>query len=552
MTRSARPPRFLPSFCACSGVLGAFLLAPALWAPPAAARIGFGDPGQVVRDKKPDETLDFHATLRMRSALFNNLDLDRGISPSSGQPLWPDGEGDLDTTAGSDLRLRLAPNFFLGDDARILVELDILDGVALGASPRGAPFNGQAAIVSGTAFQDPLTFANGAFRVRTAVGEVLTPFGVLSAGRMPSHFGLGIAANAGDDLDDDGGDRSDRIGFVMPLLGHIVATGYDWAATGPVGKTVGNAPDPQDITGSEQAFSVAILKFRAPWEVELYRQAGQSVFDYAVGLSTEWQNNDYPNFYQSLSSTFGTPPAERVRRDYSAVAADVWARLIFGNWRLEGEAFASSFTINNASPYPGVTFRQPITGTPYGGVLVAEWADVKKDPDYGAAGSFRVLVEGGLASADSGFGFPLNGPSSFLGQQAGDVTGPQFDGGKDRRIDAFRFNSAYRIDLILWRTLLGGVSEAAYGRVRLAGEPARDLTLELNGVYSHALDAASTPGGVAPLGAEVDAAATLRIGDHFSLRLDGGLLVPLGGLGQRGGSAPGLAHMLLVRLAYAR
>ena len=33
---------------------------------------------------------------------------------------------------------------------------------------------------------------DGAFAVRTAMGEVLTPFGVLSAGRMPSHFGLGI------------------------------------------------------------------------------------------------------------------------------------------------------------------------------------------------------------------------------------------------------------------------------------------------------------------------------------------------------------------------
>ena len=38
-------------------------------------------------------------------------------------------------------------------------------------------------------------------------------------------------------------------------------------------------------------------------------------------------------------------------------------------------------------------------------------------------------------------------------------------GARDARMDAFRFHPAYRVDLILWRTLLGGVSEAAFARV---------------------------------------------------------------------------------------
>ena len=121
-------------------------------------------------------------------------------------------------------------------------------------------------------------------------------------------------------------------------------------------------------------------------------------------------------------------------------------------------------------------------------------------------------------------------------------------------MDAFRLHPLHRVDLILWRTLLGGVSEAAYGRVASTWNPAQDvipgLSFEGNVVYSHALDAGSAPGGVNPLGLEFDGAVVVPY-EAFSLRVDGGLLVPFGGLGARGGSAPPLASMVLVRLGYA-
>lgn len=117
-------------------------------------------------------------------------------------------------------------------------------------------------------------------------------------------------------------------------------------------------------------------------------------------------------------------------------------------------------------------------------------------------------------------------------------------------MDAFRFHPAYRVDLILWRTLLGGVSEAAFARVGARSHAVRDLELELFAIYSHALVPESAPGGRGPLGLEVDGAATLHIG-AFSVRTDVGVLFPFGGLGARGGAAPTVAHMALVRLGYA-
>lgn len=504
------------------------------------ARIGFGDPMEVFREREPEQWIAPHGHLRLRGALFGNLDLDRGPSPSTKEPLWPRGEGPLDHTAGADLRLRLSPSFFLGDDVRVLLEVDVLDNAALGITPRGAPFGDRTAIVAGTAFQDPYTYATGAFRLRTAMAEVMTPLGVLAAGRMPSHFGLGIAANAGDALDDDAGDRADRVAFVAPLFGHFVAVGFDWAASGAAGADPLQAPEPRRVSDASHAVSVGILRFRAPWERELYKRAGHILLDYGVGLSTQWQANDTPGFYQHLDPALAGESG-RVRRDYLAFAVDAWARFEIGALRVEGEAVALHFTLDNPSPWAGVEVRQPVSGNPFGAVLQAEYALF--------ADTLAVVVETGVASADPAFGFPTDA-SSLQPARAGDVYGPQLDGTRDARMDAFRFHPAYRVDLILWRTILGGVSEAAFGRLGTRARPLRDVEVELFGIYSHALFADSAPGGRAPLGFEVDAAATLFLG-AFSLRTDVGVLLPFGGLGARGGVAPSVAHMALVRLGYA-
>lgn len=510
-------------------------------ASPALGRVGFGDPMEPWREREPGQWLRFDGYLRLRGALYGNLDLDRGPSPTTGKPLWPDGETPLDVTAGSDLRARLKPSVFLGDEVRLVFEVDVLDGVALGQSPRGAPYKGRPAIVAGTTFQDPIGVLDGAFQVRSAYAEVALPFGVLSVGRGPSHFGLGIAANAGDDLDDDVGDRADRVAFVTPLFGHYLGASFDWAAAGPRGIDPASAPAARRISDAQQSVSLSLLRYRAPWEVELYRAAGRLVLDYGVAGSAQWQHKDAPSFYQDLEDALSGGASTRVRRDYLGLVLDVWGRLVYGPLRVEAEAVAAQVHIDNPSPWPGVEMRQPVAGNPFGVVLQAEYL-VFED-------ALSLLAEGGVASADPGYGFPLDEPSAFAGARPGDVTGPQLDVPRDARLDAFRFHPSYRVDLILWRTLLGGVSEAAYGRFAVRARPFAALALELSSIYSHGIYAERTPGGVGPLGVEVDGAATFRYG-AFSLRTDLGVLVPLGGLGARGGPAPGVAHMLLVRLGY--
>lgn len=219
----------------------------------------------------------------------------------------------------------------------------------------------------------------------------------------------------------------------------------------------------------------------------------------------------------------------------------MWLRAVLGPFRLEAEAVGAHFSIDNASPLAGVELRDPVVGNPFGLVIVGEYTALRD--------ALSLLGEVGVASADPGYGFPADEPWAVQGARSGDVKGPQLDGSRDARLDAFRFHPSYRVDLILWRTLLRGVSEAAYARVEASGRSFEALSYSASAIYSHGLYADRTPGGIAPLGVEIDGALTFHLG-HFSLRTDAGVFFPLGGLGARGGRAPGLAHMVLLRLGY--
>lgn len=60
-----------------------------------------------------------------------------------------------------------------------------------------------------------------AIRVKRLYGEAVIPFGLVAAGRMGSHWGLGMLTNGGDCADCDSGDSADRIALITPLVGQI-------------------------------------------------------------------------------------------------------------------------------------------------------------------------------------------------------------------------------------------------------------------------------------------------------------------------------------------
>jgi uncharacterized protein (TIGR04551 family) len=473
------------------------------------ARVGTGDPGAEMRDRKPDEDAIVHGHLRLRAFTLLNGDLDSTLDPR----------------LLADARARLVASAFVGEEFRIHAALDGVGAVGDGATQL---FGGTPRMWGGACGRACATAT-----LRAAQVDWFAPFGVVSVGRAQSHFGLGIGTNAGDELDDDGGDYADRISVVSPLFGHFVALAFDVS------------PGSRALPIGEQSLSFGVMRWHAPWELAMLRDANRTIFDYGAAFVLEWAAQDAPGVVPSLSRAIGIDDPYVVRRDARMIVIDGWVRFVRGPLRLEAEAFAADLLVDNPSPWRGVVVREPIVGNPFAAVGVAELALLER--------TLLLQLESGVASGDPAPGLPPQAPGDLVLAQPGDAFGAQVDlkRGGDNRFDAAGIHPSYRIDLILWRTLLGGVAEAAYARAKVTAMPLAPLLLEANAVYSHALFAESTTGGIAPLGFELDGAATLAIGAGFSARVDAGVLFPFGGLAQRGGVAPTPAGLVLVRCAYA-
>jgi uncharacterized protein (TIGR04551 family) len=98
----------------------------------------------------------------------------------------------------------------------------------------------------------------------------------------------------------------------------------------------------------------------------------------------------------------------------------------------------------------------------------------------------------------------------------------------------FSFNPAYTIDLILYRHILGSISQSYYFKawVRydfLKNALGRNLGLEADVIYSRAAAADSTIGNNANLGVEIDIKVMFVTQDRFHAGLAYGVLFPLDG-----------------------
>jgi uncharacterized protein (TIGR04551 family) len=522
-------------------MITAVALASLVIAPNLGARTGMGDPVEVFRERpvSADDDLDvvFHGSARLRTAFFHDADLGL-VSPTTTEPAFVRG-----SVFGSDLRARLSPSLFIGDSLRLYADIDAAQ-IALGPTASGVPTS-----------RDPhlqLSFID----VRALALDWVLPIGVLSIGRMPSHFGLGIGTNDGNALDDDGGDRADRIAFVAPFFGHLVAAAFDTSvfsraeraangAVSQVGAQLG--PRTRALTVGDQAISVGVMRWHAPWEVELYRNAARPLFDYGGGFAAEWRPAPWDALARSANENAPAPAS--FDGNARLLVIDAWLRFVWGAFSIEGEAWAGDLFIENPSPWPGVVVREPLRGNPYAGVVVAE---LRAIPQW-----LTTSLEGGVASGDPAPGFATNEPTAFARAVPGDVFGPQIDvHAKDTRIDAARIHPLHRVDLILWRTILGGVSEAAYVRAGVESTPHELVTVDAHLIYSHALEGAQTPGGRAPLGAELDVGCEVRapfqiFDGTLSGRIDAGVMQPLGGMATRGSTGASPAEVVIARVGYA-
>jgi len=167
----------------------------------------------------------------------------------------------------------------------------------------------------------------------------------------------------------------------------------------------------------------------------------------------------------------------------------------------------------------------------------------------------------GFASGDPAPGFGNRpgqlGPAGLGGVATlpgyGAAEGPQYGLGGDRVVRNFRFNPGHRVDLILWREILGQVTDAWYVKPTVRWDILSGLALEGQLVYSQAIYGSSTPSatsatsGGTPLGLEADLKLDYATDDGFAAWLQYGLLFPLAGF--EGAGALTRAHALRAGVA---
>jgi uncharacterized protein (TIGR04551 family) len=505
--------------------------------PRLARATGFTDYGQ---DHEPRDTttVKLDGYMRLRGELLENLDLDRGLTPS-GKPLFPVPLGDpnAQTLPYADMRFRTDVAMYApGTSVAVKARFDVLDDYPLGGNPAGIP----------SASTTQLSPAS-AFRVKRAYGEALTPLGLLAAGRMGNQWGMGLLANGGDCDDCDSGDAADRIAFVSPLGGHLFAAAYDLTAIGPtVPRPDGTRSLVVEPSANVNTVTFAALRYHDDFARARRRRADKPTIEYGAYVSHRWQRDDVPATHLPTAQPIPIDASQVMARGYQATAFDGWVRFTHPMFHVEAEGAFLTAQVDQPSLIPGVLYHVPVTSTQFGGALQSEVGA----PEHRAG----IGLDAGYASGDPSPGMRAPAIGAQV-PQPGEIEGPVANPPFKNSIDNFRFHPDFRVDQILFREIIGTVTNAIYVRPHARYDLVRSapaiLRASVSAVQSWAVYAEATPGGQHPLGVEVDPTLAYFTRDGFGAALEYAVLFPFSAFDNPAahlGAKP--AQLIRLRLMY--
>ncbi len=476
--------------------------------------------------RKKFEVITVDGYLRARGDYLKNLHLGFSDDPTVGGSPFPRPLGCLapagspcdDTLKSSNLRLRLEPSIQLSETIAVHTQIDLYDNLVLG-DPSGAVAD------------------ENSILLRRAWAEVATGLGHLKFGRMPDHFGLGIVSNSGRrlntdyatwetlwqpstlanvggtnpvdyDLDSDFGDTVDRLSFTAMIPGtpfRALAAINWWGAGVTSDVTHAGAAQPWDADDNddEKGWTLGVSRFDAPADFADKVARGKLAMNYGARVDRITQDRDYD------ASITSSPADAYIVRGYKAYRPDVWFKLGKGKVVLEAELAANLGNIENLT-------------------------------DQGFDGEITIRSWGGVGRVSSsaledklGFGMEIGGASGDESDNAvqGDtnVANAQLLSGRDRSINRFVFDPDYDVDLILFRELIGSVSNAIYFKPWMSYELTRSIKFRAQNVTSAAMQPVSTPGNSAMWGIELDGDLSYS-SNGFHAGLAYGLFMPLGAM----------------------
>jgi uncharacterized protein (TIGR04551 family) len=514
--------------------------------------------------RRSAQVLDLDGYFRFRTDWFRQLNLGLGYtnpdSPESGGlPPFPTplecgtaAECKGKSMGGANMRLRLDPTINVTDQVRVNAQIDVLDNVIAGSTPDSlvsarrlgtgelsdGPNTANAPHPSLYTTQDPPQFGKNTFgssiRARRAWGEVDSEFGSLRFGRMPWHFGRGMLFNNGNCLDCEGGTTVDRVMALASFYNHQVALSYDWGAQGPnlAQTTVGylDLQDaPYDLSQEDDVFQLTASILRID-DVELFR-ARAGAGDFAVNYGFQLVYRSQSSAIYPSANTPNTPengeaftPEELANPevfikgiDAMVFLPDLWFKLGWKALTIEFESSAILGKIGNSGPLSEEADKE-LTLRQLGWVLASDLSLFKN--------TLHIGFETGGASGDQ-----AENPNAYLNFRWKTVRQPV----GDNILGDFKFSPEYHVDQILFRRLLGTITNAAYFKPQIAYwlglAEGRQVGVTAAVIYSLALEPVSTPGNSLSYGIEMNLGLTYRNPrDGYYAGAVWGVLWPLGAL----------------------
>jgi len=463
-------------------------------------------------------------------------------SSPAGQDQRCDGSA---TLRFANMRLRLQPTLALSDNIRVHMMLDVFDNLILGSTPEVRSVN-QFGQIPGRApgvhvdtltqtLPPPESFRNTVgdnIYFRRVWGEVTnSTIGQLRFGRMGHQWGLGMLWNAGEGtnqldtaLDSDFQSEIDRIQLIGKFKGIFFGVSWDFANKGYIYNPVTDIQNiPIDASRLDDTRQWSFLLARRMEPLAQKKRLARGKWVVNGGAYFIYRSQFLSTSTAPLLGTISDIENAFVRRDAKVYMPDGWLQVLWKDLRLEVEFAGILGKIQNISPaeFPPTAEGAKFKLRQWGVAFEGEYRFLSK--------KLGVFLKGGAASGDPDV-VGLSQYEDLATQPVG-----------QKNVSNFSFHPDYRIDLILWRRIMGRIAGAYYLAPAVSYDIIRSdfgrvLGARLDFIYSRAMFEQQTYASEPNLGAELDIAIYYRtedgpkFTDGFFASAQFGILFPLNGL----------------------
>ena len=493
-----------------------------------------------------------HGYLRFRGDLFWNGDIVDGagysgilppVLENSANQGYESGHKGNDLIGSANMRFRFSPTMRIGERFQVHTIVDVLDNLVLGSTPSGGwgPNTGL-----WTSTQDgqapPTEDVNSlydAIRVKALWVDMLVFDAItIRIGRIPDDWGLGLLRNGGLDIDDDYGSSVDRVEFMGSYAGFHFGLTWDMFFDALTSETEAQPyGQPYELGEADDIYQWILFveqRPRRPEEIEererMLHEQRKPVFDWGFmsafrKQTTSAERQEASPGEEEFCEEHPYDCYRLADRDAFLWTPDLWGRLLW-------------------APKAGHLLRIELElAMIYGNISSTEFlrtTDTAKDVIQGG-GALEVEYAIDRTSFGLDFGFATGDDTDGLfgiqdGSEVIDTSEPSAASFQvnNRKLTNFKMHRAFRVDQLLYREVIGAVTNSFYlspwVQHVFLDKGVHKLGARLDLLYARAFDRDGTPGRDYDLAFEADLTGFYKLGRSLDARLIFAALIPFGAL----------------------